>query len=120
MLALMLLANFALCAIPSLLIIRFVPRSKARLRYGLAVALFTFLVTPSFLAGGILAVPAPFGAVLLSSIAALHPVEAFWTLRTWPIWHMISFPLTALVGAFVFMRARPNYSLKRTAAGRLR
>src|SRR6478736_1829845 len=112
MLGLILLAAFATCIVPSLIALWFLPKSKPRLRYGLAVGLFATLVSPSFLAGGILAMPVPYGAVILSSVADSQPTLLVLTLRAWPIWHLVSFPVTALVGAILFAGARPNNSFK--------
>ena len=112
MLVLILLSIFIACVMPSLAALWLVPRSKPKLRYGLAVALFTLLVSPSFLAGGILAVPVPFGAVLFASAADSQPALVLSILRAWPVWHAVAFPATALVGALVFARARSNNSFK--------
>jgi hypothetical protein len=112
MLALILLSVFIACVVPSLAALWLVPRSKPKLRYGLAVALFTLFVAPSFLAGGVLAVPVPFGAVLFASAADLQPTLVLSTLSAWPVWHAVTFPVTALIGALVFVRARPNNSFK--------
>ena len=112
MLVVILLFIFIVCVVPSLGALWLVPRSKPKLRYGLAIALFTLLVAPSFLAGGVLAVPVPFGAVLLASAVDLQPVLVLSTLSAWPIWHSVAFPATAIVGALVFARARSNNSFK--------
>jgi hypothetical protein len=51
-------------------------------------------------------------AVLPSMIAFWH----FHALRQWPVWHAIAFPVTALVGALLFARARPSSSSKPPSA----
>ena len=117
MLAIILLSIFALSIAPSLVALKIVPRSKPKLRYFSAVGLFALFVTPSFVAGGILAVPVPFGAVLFSAVVGLEPQLIPWTLQTWPVWHLVSFVSTVAVGALVFVRIWPNSSFKADASG---
>jgi hypothetical protein len=104
MIFLMILALFAAAVLPSLIAFRALPRSRPLLRYVSAVAFFALLVSPSFLAGGVLALPVPFGAVLVTSAADLQLRLVPTTLSQWPAWHAVAFPVTALVGALIFRK----------------
>jgi len=108
MLALIMLSMFVTCIVPSLVALRLIPRTKARTRYAIAVFLFTLFVTPSFIAGDMISLPVPFGAVLVASAISWRPTLVTWTLDAWPVWHAVSFPVTALLGALIFIRARPR------------
>ncbi len=99
---------FALAALPAIAIVSIVPVSRPRLRFGLALALFTLLVTPSWGAATIVSLPMPFGALLLLNVIALDPAGVIAALLERPVWHLLAFPITALVAAFLFRRVRPN------------
>jgi len=104
MVFLIVLGLFAAAVVPSLIAFWVLPRSRPLLRYALAVALFALLVSPSFLAGGILALPVPFGAVLVTSAVNFQLRIVPITLLQWPAWHAVAFPITALIGALLFRK----------------
>ena len=53
---------------------------------------------------------------LLMGVVTGAPGEIVETIRLWPFWHALSFPLTALVGAVLFRKLRTrNSALSRIA-----
>ena len=108
----LLLLVFALAAIPALAAASIVPPSRPRLRYGLTVGLFALFVTPSWGAATIVSVPMPFGVVLLLGAVSLDFAGVAETILVRPLWHLVAFPLTTLLGALLFRRVRPNNSFK--------
>jgi hypothetical protein len=107
-------APFFLALIPPFALASIIPARFARTRYFAAVISFVLCVTPSWASATIVSVPVPFGLILWFSAFPPSLDGIATTIRLWPIWHLVVFPLTATLGAFVFRRLRPNNSLKRT------
>jgi hypothetical protein len=109
---LLFLLPFALTALPSVAAANLIPPSWPRLRYGMAIALFALFVTPSWGSATIVSVPLPFGGLLLLTAVTASPGELLESIQERPLWHAVAFPVTAIIGALIFRKLRPNNSFK--------
>ena len=78
----------------------------------LMVATSCMLLTPTLGPATIAVVPVTFGWLLIPTIATWSwPNLATWV-ATYPVWHALAFPATAVVSYLVARRVRPNNSFK--------
>lgn len=107
---------FLMMLIPPLLVVLTVGfllrRVRQTIRTSLLVVVSVLLLTPSLGPATIAVVPVPFGYLLIpAAITGSWPDLAKW-LMTYPLWHAVSFPVTAVVSYSVIRFVRPNQSFK--------
>jgi hypothetical protein len=107
---------FLLMLIPPLLVVLTIGfplrRVRSAIRTPLLVLVSVLLLTPSLGPATIAVVPAPFGYLLIpTAITGSWPDLAKW-IMTYPLWHAVSFPVTAVVSYSVIRFVRPNQSFK--------
>jgi hypothetical protein len=107
---------FLLMLIPPLLVVLTIGfllrRMGPAIRTPLLVAASVLLLTPSLGPATIAVVPAPFGYLLIpTAINGSWPDLAKWVM-TYPLWHAISFPVTAVVSYAIIRFVCPNQSFK--------